>query len=688
MAAQLHNFRKLHGYTESHRWLRLSVVLALTATLSATSGWAQQAPDLFKDAGGQAATARSETVGPLVVQNRVVALNRKVLRDSANGSISRLGLNLFPDARFEFEPEGRFVQGIHGNRVLVAEDPDQPGAYAVFVVGPSGIRANISDGEGRYFKVLPIGNELWEVREVVAGAINREGDAISPPAAQLLNTPEIQQLVQDQGASAQQSGTPTLDVLIAYTASARQRMGSTTAVQALAQATVAEVNQGFLSSGINAVLRLARIAEVSAPPGEAATGSYLSEITSNFAGLQALREESGADLVSLWIDGPGSGGGIVGIAWIMQWVGNNFGHSAYSIVEINWVDGPAHSFAHEIGHNLGAAHDRQNAGLSGAYDYSYGYQQEFYDPRFLTIMAYSSGCQGGCQSVNLWSNPNVSFGGHAAGVASGPQSADNARTLNTTTAVGENWRDEVNSSTWVWSRSSTRENRAWRLDADTVVGDTSLPAAPDAQWEVQATGDVNSDGEKDIVWRHRTTGQNHAWMLSSGAYASAGPLPQASDTAWNIGCSQDFDGNGKDDLYWRNDSNGRNVVWLMHGRSIVGSRELPRVPEVAWKIEACGDFNQDGDPDLVWRHSENGDVRIWLMRGGAILQSAHRGRVSDTSWRIVGTADYDGDGGPDIAWHHAVTGQNAYWRMNGAAWLGTVFIDAALDPSWKVGATH
>jgi len=81
----------------------------------------------------------------------------------------------------------------------------------------------------------------------------------------------------------------------------------------------------------------------------------------------ALRNQYGADMVSVWISGPGAGGGVVGIGWIMNRASSNFQSAAYSVVELNFTNGPYYSFGHELGHNMGAAHDRANSSTAGAF---------------------------------------------------------------------------------------------------------------------------------------------------------------------------------------------------------------------------------------------------------------------------------------------------------------------------------
>jgi len=83
--------------------------------------------------------------------------------------------------------------------------------------------------------------------------------------------------------------------------------------------------------------------------------------------------------------------------------------------------------AHEVGHNMAANHDRQNAGnaAEALFPFSFGHIVE---GQFRTVMAYGNNC-GVCPWVENFSNPNVSRNGVPTGVAG---QTDNAQTLNAT----------------------------------------------------------------------------------------------------------------------------------------------------------------------------------------------------------------------------------------------------------------
>jgi len=91
---------------------------------------------------------------------------------------------------------------------------------------------------------------------------------------------------------------------------------------------------------------------------------------------------------------------------------------------------------HEMGHNMGCAHDRANYTLCNesspdwncpAYSYSYGYG---ISGIFGTIMSYIS------PRINYFSTPNKTYSGYAIGIAAGsPSAADCVSTFNNTTPI-------------------------------------------------------------------------------------------------------------------------------------------------------------------------------------------------------------------------------------------------------------
>ncbi len=601
-------------------WVALSGVCA-----------AQGIPKLFDSAPPAAARANSAVAGgPPTVSQRWVRLNTKALGLQDGGVL----LNLFPDAEYRFERVGPARRLRSGRWIWEAKRPDADRSYAILIFGEHGVRGNISDGAGRYFKVLPGSGDVYEVREVSVGFVDRREDVDIPPQQALESAARAWAKAVEEPTQASQSTPVYLDILVAYSAAARQEVGGAAAIAALADATLAEVNVGLASSEIDARFRLAAAVEVAVPAGEAASSVFLSAVT-GLSTLESLRNQYGADLVTVWIDGPASGGGIVGRAWIMQSVGSWFASSAYSVVEVNWVDGPSLSFAHEAGHNLGAAHDRDNAGVSGAYSYSYGYQQDALSPRFYTVMGYSNGC-GGCSGVNYWSNPNVSYGGNPTGVASGSNSANNASTLNQTRLVATDWREEVvtaNESTTTGVFRPT--NGAIFLKSANQTGFADAALTYGLPGDKPLAGDWNNDNIDSIgVFRsgefHLRNSKSNGFADYVFAYGAGGDLPVAGD----------WDGDGVDTV-----GVFRNGLFLLRDANSSGAPDYIFSLGVAGDVPIAGDWDGDGvDTVGVFRPSN----------GALYLKNVNSTGFADIvlTYGLPGdkpvTGDWDGDGDDTI----------------------------------------
>ncbi len=219
-------------------------------------------------------------------------------------------------------------------------------------------------------------------------------------------------------------GGAVIDVMAAYTPSVQARYG-TQGVDALIIQAMAEANQAFANSGMTSRLNLVHTVLTSyTESGNMSTD--LSRLRSTNDGymdeLHTLRNSYGADLVSLIANEPQ----YCGIAYRMASLSSSFASSSFSVVHHGCATG-YYSFAHELGHNMGAHHDHNNA--SGAiYPYAYGHQEPF--NAFRTVMAYN--CSTNCTRISHFSNPNVLYNGQPTGQDS---YTDNARTIDTTAAT-------------------------------------------------------------------------------------------------------------------------------------------------------------------------------------------------------------------------------------------------------------
>jgi len=373
-----------------------------------------------------------------VIRQRLMAMNYQHLCQleqhlSGGGESSpRILLNLFPDtelmARFY-----RAEQAFSGGSSLWGDIEGIPGSSVVMVVTGDIVSANISI-PGHFYQVrCSAGKEgLYKIREVNQSGFPTE---LPPVPVQVDEIVEPDIISPDSGAY--------IDVMVVYTEAARNGAGGTAVMENLIDLAVSETNTGYSNSGVTQRLRLVHTAEVVYNEAGFNWSTTLSRLRGTVDGymddVHDWRDTYGADEVVLIVNNTAS----CGIAYVMQMVSTSFASSAFAVVSRICATG-YYSFAHEMGHNMGCAHDRDNASVLGAYSYSYGYQAP--DEAFRTIMAYN--CPGGCTRVNYWSNPDKQYGGQPMGVLyTDPEAADNRRALNNTAATVANFRQAVTAPT-------------------------------------------------------------------------------------------------------------------------------------------------------------------------------------------------------------------------------------------------
>ncbi len=241
----------------------------------------------------------------------------------------------------------------------------------------------------------------------------------------------------------------------------------------------------------------------------------------------------------------------------------------------------------------------------------------------------------------------------------------------------------------VWRNAATGQDYIYLMNGSAIAGEGFLRAVADQNWQIAGIGDFDGDGKADILWRNSSTGENYVYLMNGTTIAGEGFLRTVADLNWKVVGIGDFNGDGKADILWRNVSTGENYIYPMNGTTILGTEGYVRtVADLNWQVAGVGDFDGDGKADIVWRNASTGENYIYPMNGTTILGTEGYIRtLPDLNWQIAGIGDFDGDGKADMLWRNASTGENYIYPMNGTTILGTEgYIRTVADLTWRVGA--
>jgi len=207
-----------------------------------------------------------------------------------------------------------------------------------------------------------------------------------------------------------------IGLMVAYSPAARDVAGGREAIEAHINKQISDMNSANDASAARFDWRLVHMMEVDYQEADSLSIDLqnLQRVDDGVLDeVHAARDTYKADLVALLV----AEGNHNACGYAFQMSASESWFQAYSFAVVA-LDYPGHfscssmTLAHELGHNLGNAHDRDHAAGPILFPYSYGYQSP--TAKFRDIMSYD--CPNGCPRINQWANPEVWYEGEPTGI--------------------------------------------------------------------------------------------------------------------------------------------------------------------------------------------------------------------------------------------------------------------------------
>ena len=388
----------------------IRVVLAATILVAGFSMGDAAAQGLFAPSSAKSGPAIGDN-SPGVVRWRPTDIDVGYLLGQISpgtkgaGQSSMITLNLFDDVVAPIEVWDTSVAGVQADRVLSGWVPQSENSLATLVVNQGRVTGKVWMNDTLY-RFRPGVGGGYTIAEVDTGRFPEAAD--SPPPGQRSFGKAL--------SSVRAEGEP-IDLLLLFTRGAAkksQKLEDEVAVW------MAEMNEIHRRSGATTskesmfrLVGLRTIDYVETKKTATDVERLAGRDDGHMDGIHQLRDQLGADLVSLVYVGDNSGCGRVNEIGPKPGETQADPNAAFSVVAFGCASDNL-SFAHELGHNIGARHDYLADGTPG---YNHGYVN--LSAKWRSVMAYNTKCNKAgtyCKRLPFFSNPYKVHKGDPTGI--------------------------------------------------------------------------------------------------------------------------------------------------------------------------------------------------------------------------------------------------------------------------------
>lgn len=391
---------------------------------------------LFSAAPASRALSTAAVTGPPAVRERFVRVNWSALTPDTQ----QFRLNLFDDTIVTAVRE-RVDRSVIDGYVWVGHVAEHPSQRVTISVRGTTVVGAVAEAEQASYTIRPLGPAspgLHLVRQVDIAAIREPG------GQDYIETPLVTRPGRDESRAAMCEDGSVIDLMIVYTPAARVAQGGVDGMEALINQRISDMISANEASNVSSTWRLVLAAEVDYTQSDSINTDLtrLQKVDDGFLDeVHAMRDAVDADLVGMLVaEGNQDSCGFAFKMNELEPYNEEFGFGVTALDYPEPYSCNPLTLAHEFGHNMGSAHDRDHAGSPGVFPYSYGYQSP--QRSFRTIMSYDCPA-GGCPRINQWSNPRTTYDGEPMGIeydTAPDRAADVARSMNEAAELVANFR--------------------------------------------------------------------------------------------------------------------------------------------------------------------------------------------------------------------------------------------------------
>lgn len=362
--------------------------------------------------------------------------------------------------QFQIERASSYTDGTFS---ILAREPGSPGNHLTLTMEEDRLKGTVH--LHNYREVYHLGYDSEQRANYMARVDSGQLDVAECAVDDEFETHTFSQTpssprkqISSELAGAESGEIETIDLMIVYTPAAASWMSAHSSINHVIAEAMNTSQLAIDNSEVQIDLQLVHTHETDYKEGDDTSGEMLRKLTTKpgvtyswgneFDGymeeIHDLRDEYGADVVSLYAYVSGFGG----IGWLLR---STDGRPDYAF-NVNRVQQMHYSttMVHEIGHNMGNHHSRNQASNAagsdgGLFSYSTGWRWTGDDGNgYVSVMTYTEDPDGNKDytRVPYFSNPDISHQGQPTGSYDEPHApADNSLSMNEIRSVIAGYRE-------------------------------------------------------------------------------------------------------------------------------------------------------------------------------------------------------------------------------------------------------